>query len=81
MPDNKAIETQERSMGENYRKSTDGVERTGAIEMNEDHVQITGDRVVDEEIVAQGLQALEGKKKHWYTYMTTKDFWFVLALG
>lgn len=27
------------------------------------------------------IQQLEAKKKHWYSYMLTKEFWIVLALG
>lgn len=69
MADTKGIETQERAMGE-----------TNGMVMNGDHVH-NGDEIVGEAVVAQGLYAIEGKKKHWYTYMTTKDFWVILALG
>ncbi|KAJ2965773.1 hypothetical protein NUW58_g10823 [Xylaria curta] len=32
-------------------------------------------------VVSQGLQALEGKKVRWYSYLTTRDFWIVLVIG
>ncbi|KAL1861861.1 hypothetical protein VTK73DRAFT_6894 [Phialemonium thermophilum] len=31
--------------------------------------------------VAVGLQQLEARNVHWYSYFTTVDFWLVLALG
>lgn len=36
---------------------------------------------VNEVVVEQGLHVLEAKSKHWYAYLTTKDFWIVLAIG
>jgi len=36
--------------------------------------------VIDNSVVEQELEALERKKK-WYSYLTTKDFWIVLAIG
>ena len=33
------------------------------------------------ELVSQGIHALEARKVHWYSYLTTVDFWLVLALG
>ncbi|KAG9240373.1 hypothetical protein BJ878DRAFT_296105 [Calycina marina] len=36
---------------------------------------------VDDEVVEQGLHTLEAKSKHWYAYLTTRDFWIVLAIG
>ncbi|KAI0522246.1 DUF914-domain-containing protein [Xylaria bambusicola] len=35
----------------------------------------------DNEAVSQALHALEGKKVRWYSYLTTRDFWFVLIVG
>lgn len=40
-----------------------------------------GDDDMTPEILGQGLEALEGKKKAWYSYLTTRDFWIVLAIG
>ncbi|KAI0405580.1 DUF914-domain-containing protein [Xylaria palmicola] len=37
--------------------------------------------VADSEAVSQGLQALEGTKVHWYSYLVTRDFWTVLVIG
>ncbi|KAF5559497.1 solute carrier family 35 member F2 [Fusarium napiforme] len=31
--------------------------------------------------VSQGIHTLEVKSVHWYSYLTTLDFWIVLALG
>ncbi|KAG8352833.1 hypothetical protein FVEN_g9178 [Fusarium venenatum] len=31
--------------------------------------------------VSQGIHTLEVKSVHWYSYLTTVDFWVVLALG
>lgn len=35
----------------------------------------------ENDAVAQGLQTLEAKKVHWYSYFTTWDFWIVVLLG
>lgn len=35
----------------------------------------------ENEAVAQGLSKLEHQPVKWYSYMTTWDFWFVIALG
>ncbi|KAI0389217.1 DUF914-domain-containing protein [Xylariaceae sp. FL0594] len=37
--------------------------------------------VVADEALTQALQALEGKKVHWYSYLATRDFWIVLVIG
>lgn len=31
--------------------------------------------------LAEALQEIEGKKKSWYAYLLTREFWIVLALG
>lgn len=31
--------------------------------------------------VGQGIHIIEAKSVHWYSYLTTKDFWIVLAIG
>ncbi|KIN07945.1 hypothetical protein OIDMADRAFT_151871 [Oidiodendron maius Zn] len=36
---------------------------------------------VDEIVLERGIEALESKKTKWWAYLTTRDFWFVLALG
>lgn len=33
------------------------------------------------EAVGHGLQQIEAKKVHWYSYLTTADFWIVLLMG
>ncbi|KAM6507884.1 hypothetical protein FSOLCH5_013083 [Fusarium solani] len=35
----------------------------------------------EDAIVSQGIHTLEVKSVHWYSYLTTYDFWIVLALG
>ncbi|KAF4122924.1 solute carrier family 35, member F1/2 [Geosmithia morbida] len=32
-------------------------------------------------VVDRGIHILESKSVHWYSYLTTADFWLVLALG
>ncbi|KAI1427437.1 DUF914-domain-containing protein [Xylaria sp. FL1777] len=41
----------------------------------------TGAADADNEAVRQALHELEGKKVRWYSYLKTRDFWFVLLLG
>ncbi|KAI0008190.1 DUF914-domain-containing protein [Xylariaceae sp. FL0662B] len=36
---------------------------------------------VTSEAVEQGLHQLEETKVHWYSYLATPDFWFVLLIG
>ncbi|KAI1404735.1 DUF914-domain-containing protein [Hypoxylon fuscum] len=40
-----------------------------------------GNEFSTDEAVGQGLQQIEAKKVHWYSYLTTADFWIVLMLG
>jgi solute carrier family 35 protein F1/2 len=35
----------------------------------------------DDAVVGQGIHLLEAKSVHWYSYLTTADFWIVLGLG
>ena len=35
----------------------------------------------DSEAVAVGLQQIEAKRVHWYSYLTTADFWLVILIG
>ena len=78
-----AIEAFELPVGNNYRKSGDGLgEGNGDVEVTGDEVRaVEGEDNVDEAVVAQGLQALETKKTAWYAYLTTRDFWIVLFIG
>ncbi|KAJ1336016.1 DUF914 domain membrane protein [Microdochium nivale] len=39
------------------------------------------DGVATQEAVDIGLQRLEGQQTRWYSYLTTKDFWFALLVG
>lgn len=77
------VETTELPVGQSYKAADDGMEHvrdgSGSIEMrgsgsgSEDNI--------DGEVLEYAIQSLEGKRKHWYTYLTTKDFWLVLAIG
>ena len=35
----------------------------------------------DSEAVAVGLEQIEATRVHWYSYLTTADFWFVILIG
>jgi solute carrier family 35 protein F1/2 len=77
-----AIETQHSvGNGESYRKSSDGLEGTGeeggSMEM---HAHV-GEDGVDPEVLEYAIEALESKKRAWYAYLLTKDFWLVLLIG
>ncbi|CZS93774.1 hypothetical protein WAI453_001217 [Rhynchosporium graminicola] len=78
------IETNERGpMGETYRKSSDGLD-SNALPVSS--LDANGDRRVEDtdvspEVLANALETLEGKKKSWYSYLLTKDFWIVLLIG
>ena len=77
-----AIETQH-DVGnrESYRKSSDGLqgtgEESGSMEM---HAHV-GEDGVDPEVLEHAIEALESKKRAWYAYLLTKDFWVVLLIG
>lgn len=78
-----AIETQRdvgNGNGESY-KGSDGLkgvgEESGSMEM---HAQV-GEDGVDPEVLEHAIEALEGKKKAWYAYLLTRDFWLVLLIG
>jgi solute carrier family 35 protein F1/2 len=82
-----AVETYERPLGNSYRKSADGLADNGqgieGLEMSGEGVlsNTNEPEVVEEAVLEQGLHALEGKNKAWYTYLTTRDFWIVLLIG
>lgn len=71
-----AIETQERQVGNGYRKSGDGID---GIDSNV--AELNGAQPIDAEVLEHALETLEKKKTAWYAYLTTADFWIVLALG
>ena len=70
--------------GESYRKSTDGLETSGngsgSIEMTGEG-RGHGDADLNPEVLEHAIEVLETKNRKWYAYLTTRDFWFVLALG
>lgn len=75
-----------------YRKSGDGLETFQSVGSHEGSgahgtavhgvMRHLGDEeVVDEAVLEQGIHAIEGRQKKWYTYLTTRDFWVVLVIG
>ena len=64
---------------ESYRKNAE------LNELSSDHTGQAGrghsDDSVDPDAVGDALNALENKKTVWYAYLTTRDFWIVLAIG
>jgi solute carrier family 35 protein F1/2 len=41
----------------------------------------SNDSSTDPEVLGQAIGALENKKTSWFAYLTTKEFWIVLAIG
>lgn len=82
-----AVDAYDRPLGNSYRKSADGMvddgQGRGTLEMGGAGIAtlVDDDEVVDEAVLEQGIHALEGKKKAWYAYLLTKDFWIVLLIG
>ncbi|KAK7752515.1 hypothetical protein SLS62_005483 [Diatrype stigma] len=71
---------------DDYRKPVVGNEGPSV------NVQITGGSGSDNasagahgaatnEAVGQGLHQMEARKTHWYSYLTTKEFWIALVVG
>jgi solute carrier family 35 protein F1/2 len=78
-----AIETQrefDNGNGDSY-KSSDGLEAIGEESGSMEMRAQAGEEEVDTEVLERGIEALEGKKKVWYAYLLTKDFWLVLFIG
>jgi hypothetical protein len=72
------VEAHARPVGESCKSADDGVgvsDGSHSMEMRNEN----GD--VDPEVVALGIEALERKQKHWYSYVLTRDFWIVLVIG
>lgn len=66
--------------GESY-KGSDGLEGAGEESGSMEMRTQVGEDGVDGETLERGIEALEGKKKAWYAYLLTKDFWLVLLIG
>lgn len=84
-----AVETNIRGLpGNNYRKASDGLESSGnaagggGLEMSDEGERggSLGREEVNGQVLEEAIGMLEGGKK-WYSYLTTKEFWFVLLLG
>jgi hypothetical protein len=78
------VETHVSSVGvERHLKSSDGA---GASGQGNGTFELAGNgssagEGVDGEVLEQAIEALEGKKKSWWAYLLTREFWFVLLLG
>lgn len=57
---------------QNDRKSADVHELDG---------RAHSDESANPHVLEHGIATLESKKTVWYAYLTTKDFWIVLAIG
>ncbi|OTB17103.1 hypothetical protein K445DRAFT_316599 [Daldinia sp. EC12] len=64
-----------------FQAPTTTVEVTGGSNTSESHYGATDTDRATNEAVSHGLQQIEAKKFHWYSYFTTADFWIVLLLG
>lgn len=69
---------------QDYRKPAGGegpgvnVEITGGSSSND---YDTSNDLATNEAVGQGLHQIEAQKTHWYSYLTTRDFWIALVVG
>lgn len=63
-----------------FQGPTTTVEVTGG-NSNLSRINSIGTDHATNEAVSHGLQHIEAKKFHWYSYLTTADFWIVLLLG
>ncbi|KAI0376098.1 DUF914-domain-containing protein [Hypomontagnella monticulosa] len=64
-----------------FQGPTTTVEVTSGSSHNSQHDSAGNTDQATNEAVGHGLQQLEAKKVHWYSYLTTADFWIVLLLG
>lgn len=69
--------------GERHLKSSDGA---GASGQGNGSFELAGngssaDEGVDGEVLEHAIETLEAKKKSWWAYLLTREFWFVLLLG
>ncbi|KAI1645773.1 DUF914-domain-containing protein [Daldinia loculata] len=64
-----------------FQAPTTTVEITGGSGTNESRYGATNTDRATNEAVSHGLQQIEARKFHWYSYFTTTDFWIVLLLG
>ncbi|KAI1779232.1 DUF914-domain-containing protein [Hypoxylon cercidicola] len=73
---------QQFEMAEEYRKPGQFQGPTNTVEVTgESHFGSVDNEHATNEAVSHGLQQIEAKKVHWYSYLATTDFWIVLLLG
>lgn len=63
-----------------HNKLVDGLEAVGP-GTHVSETSATGSSDVDNAAIGQALHQIEARNVHWWSYMTTVDFWVVLALG
>ncbi|KAH9889137.1 solute carrier family 35 member F1 [Xylariomycetidae sp. FL2044] len=66
--------------GDDHIAPSTTVEVTGGSSKNSHH-EPPAEGTATTVAVEQGLQRIEAKKVHWYSYLTTIDFWVVLLIG
>jgi solute carrier family 35 protein F1/2 len=74
-----------------YTKAADGLSAgpaaaVAAAAANDDERRASSSSAADaprpeSAAAAAGIHILEAKSTHWYSYLTTPDFWFVIAVG
>ena len=75
------VEAHAHTVGESYKAADEGhvvSDGSNSMEMRGDR---GGDDYADADVVAAGIEALEKKRTHWYSYVMTRDFWIVLIIG
>lgn len=75
-----AVETNVNPVHDFYGKDT-GLEAGASGSGNVEPLSYDGGLEPESVALARAIHELEGKKTHWYSYLTTKEFWIVLALG
>ncbi|KAK9781514.1 hypothetical protein SCAR479_01385 [Seiridium cardinale] len=78
IPDSKATaEQQQNSIDMEYYNKADGPGSTVEVTGGNPHV----DAPAEQAAIGTAIYEIEAKKVHWYSYLTTWDFWLVLIIG
>ncbi|KAI9163956.1 solute carrier family 35 member [Paramyrothecium foliicola] len=73
---NKANDGAATPVGPHPAETTTGVAATAVPSHDNDN-----DNDSEAAAASQGIHILEAKSTHWWSYLTTPDFWFVIAIG
>lgn len=76
-----AVEAPGHTVGEFYNKTSDGLEPTGSGSQDAPGSYEMGNAPAERVELAHAIAEIESKKKAWYAYLLTRDFWIVLVLG